>query len=149
MWVCVCACLVCISTYSQIDLSALGDLLGQDAQEVEDGGMAGHVFAESGHDGRQHILPLLHLDGERRQADAQLQSDGLRARREDDEQLDDLVSQRRQLGRRYLGRDVVRNLERVGGSDISFAPPSSSSRGATAAHAMRGNNLALQRRRGK
>ena len=64
-------------TYSQGDLAAFDNLLGEDAEEIEDGGVALDVVAEGRDDGREHILPALHLYSQYRQAYAELDPDGL------------------------------------------------------------------------
>ena len=64
-------------TYSQGDLAAFDYLLGEDAEEVEDGGVALDIVAEGGDDGGEHILPVLHLYGQYRQAHAELNADRL------------------------------------------------------------------------
>jgi hypothetical protein len=55
------------------------DFLGEDAQEVQDARQGCLVYTEGGDNESQHVLPLGHLDGQIRQANAQLQSKRLRS----------------------------------------------------------------------
>jgi hypothetical protein len=99
-----------IHTYSQVDLAALGDFFRQDAEEIQDAGMALDVFAESGHDGRENVLPLLHLDGQYRETHAQLHADRFGAGGEVLEEQEELVPQGGELALWHLPSQVIRYL---------------------------------------
>lgn len=68
------------STYSQSNLSALCNLFGQYSEEVQDAGVAMGIVCETRDNCREDILPSLHLNGQNRKADTQLNPDGLRTR---------------------------------------------------------------------
>lgn len=99
-----------ISTYRQVNFSALSHLFGENAQEVEDASVALGAVAQGLHDSGEHIVPVLHLDRENRQTNAELNSDGLGASSVLFELQENLVSKGREFGWWHLGRQVVGNL---------------------------------------
>lgn len=66
------------STYRQGNFATLGNLLGEDSHEVENGGMALGTVTESVDDRGKDVIPILHLDSEDGQANAKLYPDRLR-----------------------------------------------------------------------
>jgi hypothetical protein len=67
--------------------------------------------AEGLDDRGQNIVPVLHLDGEDRQAHAELYPDRLGSIRIALEEYEDLVSESRKFGRGNLRLEIVGNLE--------------------------------------
>lgn len=98
------------STYREGDLAALGNLLRQDAQEVEDAGVALDVAAQSRDNGGQDVLPVGHLYGQDGEADTQLDAHRPRAGSEFLQQQEDLVAQLGEVGRPHLSGEVKCDL---------------------------------------
>lgn len=101
------------STYREGDFAAFGDLLGEHSQEVQYTGMALDVISKARDHGGQDILPRLHLDGQDGQADAELDPDGLGARRELLEENQNLAAEGGEVAGRDLCREIVRDLPRM------------------------------------
>lgn len=100
------------STYRKGDFATFGHLLGEDSQEVEDACVALGAVTERLDHGREHIVPILHLNRQDRQAYTELHSYGLGPSGEVLEQEENLVSEGGKLAWRDLGREVVGQLRK-------------------------------------
>lgn len=98
------------STYRQGDFSTFGNLFRQYPQEVEYSGMALVAATELPYHGAEYVVPVLHLDGQYRQTNAELYSNRLRACSVALEQDEDLGSESFELVRRNLSREVISDL---------------------------------------
>lgn len=114
------------STYTKADFATCGHLFGKDSQEVEDARVALRTVTERLDDGRQHVVPLLHLHGQDGQTHAELHAYGSGSGRKVLEEKEDLGPQRGKLVRRDLGGEVVGQLGRAsaarGGGGRCSAP---------------------------